>query len=199
MCLIPENLLQEQIMIQTIDTKENLIQQIKNQCEVSMELSFKEQHERVGNYGCDLIGRAIFLDLCNTKNYKEIFKFQLMELSLDGCKDCLVPRAIDDVDFMQYHIKDEMIYKLQDLIKEPGIGEDGIYIKKCESVAECPRIMKAIYQLLAIDPSFPEPEFTNFDRVPKDIPIRLADGKPNPEFFKTWFENTKKFFEREGL
>ena len=103
------------------------------------------------------------------------------------------------LEFLKYHIDDYDFNKLYDLIKDSKIGKEGINIEITEPVAKCPRIMKAIYDLLAIDPSFPEPEFTNFDRVPKDIPIRLEDGKPNPKFFKTWFENTKKFFEREGL
>lgn len=196
MCLLPESQQQGQIMMQQMDQKENLIQQIKTQCEASMKLTFKEQTERVGNYGCNLVARAIFLDLCTTKNYKEIFKFQLMELSLNGCTDCFVPQAINDIDFMQYHIDDYLIYELKTLIREPKIGENGIFMPLNKPVEKCPNVMQAIYQLLYIDPSFPEPEFTNFDRVPKDVPIRLKDGKPNPEFFKTWFENTKNFFKR---
>ena len=194
MCLLSENQIQEQIMIQKIEQKEDLIQQIKKQCEASMKISFKELEQRGG--ACDLVGRAIFLDLSTLKNYKEIFKFQLIALALDGCRDNFVPKATDNIELMQYNIDDFMIYKLKDLIKEPKIGRAGILIPLNEPVAECPDIIQAIYQLLYIDPSFPEPEFTNFDRVPKDIPIRLEDGKPNPEFFKIWFENTKKFFER---
>ena len=194
MCLLPENQIQEQVMFQKIEQQEDLVQQIKKQCETSMKLSFKELKQRGG--ACDLVGRAIFLDLCNTKNYKEIFKFQLIALALDGCRDNFVPKATDDLELMQYNIDDFIIYKLKDLIKEPKIGRAGILIPLNEPVAKYPDIIQAIYQLLYIDPSFPEPEFTNFDRVPKDIPIRLETGKPNPEFFKSWFENTKKFFER---
>lgn len=191
MCILPENQQQEQIMIQKIDQKADLIQKLKGICERSI----KEKSEELKSY-CNLMGRAIFYDLANTKNYKEIFKFQLIATVLWDCRDRCVVQADSPYEFLEYHIDDYEFNKLYDLIKESKIGKEGINIKRTEPVAKCPRIMKAIYDLLAIDPSFPEPEFTNFDRVPKDIPIRLADGKPNPEFFKTWFENAKKFFER---
>lgn len=191
MCLLPENQPQEQIMIQQIDQKTDLIKKLKNICEKSI----KEKSKELRSY-CNLMGRAIFYDLANTQNYTEIFKFQLIATILWDCRDRCVPQADSPYEFYQYHIDDYAFNKLYDLIKESKIGKEGINIKRTEPVSECPDIMQAIYDLLYIDPSFPEPEFTNFDRVPKDVPIRLKDGKPNPEFFKTWFENTKNFFKR---
>ncbi len=60
-------------------------------------------------------------------------------------------------------------------------------------MSTCPDIMQAIYDLLITEPAFPEPKFTDFTRVPKAIPIRLASGEPNPDFFIQWFDNCKKF------
>ena len=37
--------------------------------------------------------------------------------------------------------------------------------------------------------NFPEPEFTDFTRVPQGVAMRLETGEPNYQFFKQWYDN----------
>ena len=43
---------------------------------------------------------------------------------------------------------------------------------------------------------FPEPEFTDFTRVPQGVPIRLETREPNWRFFNQWYDNCVSFVEQ---
>ena len=69
-----------------------------------------------------------------------------------------------------------------------------ITLKDPQTVPTCsaPDGFGILYQAMAHD-AFPTPIFKlDGHNCPKDIPIRLEDGTPNPKFFEQWYENCLK-------
>ena len=181
------------VEIQKMDQKQNLIQKIKSLCEATKDI--KEP------IPVSLSMRAYFLDVCNATNADEIFSFKATHFLLDGCRDGLEIRNIEDSginpEFLKYHINTDEIFTLKHLIQDTGKGVNGIYdmpAKDCENDA-----FAAIYTTMKDYPDF-NPEFTTFTfggTMADMPPLRDKDGNPNMDFFRAWKQKTEDHYYRK--
>lgn len=177
------------VEIQKMDQKQNLLQNIKTLCEAT-----KDIREDIP---ANLPMRAYFLDVCNATNANEIFSFKAAHFLLDGCRDGLEIRNIEDCginpEFLKYHIDTDEIFRLKHLIKYTGKGDEGIYdpTEDCES-----QTFRAIYTIMKDYPDF-NPEFTTFTfggKMADMPPLRDKDGNPNMKFFRAWKQKTENYY-----
>ncbi len=159
----------------------------------------------------NMINRALFLDILTTKNRQQLFQFNFFKYFIPA-SNTFCARAVEELQiYIEGYSIDDVISafdisnysntldKLYGDLKMKSVGGENVPLT--ESIWESiyglfPESIHCLIAALRLQ-NFPEPEFTDFTRVPKDIPIRLASGEPNPDFFIQWFDNCKKFVCRE--
>ena len=146
--------------------------------------------------------RAYFLDVCNATNADEIFSFKATHWLLDGCRDGLEVRNMEDSginpEFAKYHISTDEIFTLEHLLAAIGKGRTGIY-KKMPAEDCANDTFRAIYTIMRDFPDF-KPEFTTFTfggTMADMPPLRNKDGNPNMDFFRAWKQKTEAYYSRK--
>ena len=145
--------------------------------------------------------RAYFLDVCNATNTDEIFSFKAASRFLDGCRDGLEVRNMEDYginpEFAKYHISTDEIFDLIHLIENTGKGHTGIRRMPAQDCANY--AFRAIYTIMYDFPDF-NPQFTifTFGGTMADMPpLRDKDGNPNMDFFRAWKQKTEAYYSRK--
>ena len=185
---------QPTIEVQKMDQKQDLLKKIRAMCEATKDIT-----EPIP---VNLPMRAYFLDVCNATNADEIFSFKVAHFLLNGCRDGLEVRNMEDYgidpEFAKYHISTDEIFTLKDLINDAtGKGTASIYdmpTKDCASDT-----FEAIYTIMLKNPDF-NPQFTTFTfggTMADMPPLRDKDGNPNMDFFRAWKDKTEAYYSRK--
>ena len=183
------------IEVQKMNQKQDLLKKIRAMCEATKDIT-----EPIP---VNLPMRAYFLDVCNATNADEILSFKVAHFLLNGCRDGLEVRNMEDSginpEFAKYHISTDEIFTLKHLINDAtGKGDDGIY-KKMPAEGCANDTFLAIYTIMRDFPDF-NPEFTTFTfggTMADMPPLRDKDGNPNMDFFRAWKQKTEAYYSRK--
>ena len=152
----------------------------------------------------NMIQRALFLDLLRTKNRERLLHFNFVKKFLPSA-NTFCSRAVEE---LQIYIKgysiDEVIAaldlsfytnvldKLCGDLKMKSVGGENVDLSpdwdKDNRFYRLPECIQYLISALRLQ-NFPEPEFTDFTRVPQGVAMRLETGEPNYQFFKQWYDN----------
>jgi len=163
------------------------------------------------DYGKEnMIQRALFLDLLRTKNREQLLQFNFVKKFLPSA-NTFCSRAVEELQiYIEGYSIDKVIAVLDlslytnfldnlcgDLKMKSAGGENVDLSPDWDEDNRFYRLPECIQCLIAAlrFQNFPEPEFTDFARVPRDVPIRLETGEPNWQFFNQWYDNCVKYID----
>ena len=152
----------------------------------------------------NMIQRGLFLDLLKTKNREQLLQFNFVKKFLPSA-NTFCSRAVEELQlYIEGYSIDKVIAAL-DLslytnfldnlcgdLKMKSVGGENVDLSPdWDENNRFYRLPECIQYLIAAlrFQNFPEPEFTDFTRVPRGVPIRLETGEPNWQFFNQWYDN----------
>ena len=180
------------VEVQKMDLKLDLIKKFK---------TIFEETKDIKDFPANLPMRAYFLDVCNATNFEEIFSFSAANWLLEGCRDGLEVRNMEDYGIdpalLKYHISTDEFFTLIHWIEDTGKGTSGIYKMPAKDCAS--DTFRAIYTIMSKNPDF-TPKFTTFTfggTMADMPPLRDKDGNPNMDFFRAWQQKTEDYYYRK--
>ena len=158
----------------------------------------------------DMLYRALFLDLLRTKNRERLLQFNFVKKFLPSA-NTFCSRAVEELQiYIEGYSIDDVIDILDlspytnffdnlcgDLKMKSAGGENVDLSPDWDEDNRFYRLPECIQYLISAlrFQNFPEPEFTDFTRVPQGMPIRLETGEPNYQFFNQWYDNCVKYID----
>lgn len=169
-----------QAIVEKIDEMDMYINNIARTCEESVRAGLKDGY-------CNPIPRALFADICNSKNRRDFLQYRLVYNVLFECGDCCGPRGQDQ--YLEYHVSDNAIYELGEVIKSGIDCKDKHAPVSDELHTSYPGYVTSLYLVLLSKPELVQ-NFTKF-MCGKD----LDRTQPLEEFVKDWYDSTKAYID----
>lgn len=165
----------------------------------------------------DMIHRVLFLDLLNTKNREQLLKFDVVKeffpptetfppIPTNLPKGNKKPFAYCNVSINEYFRMGDIRTYVEPFNRFYGNLKTGFWgvnivdlsynLAKDSRYSRLPKCMHHLIAALYLR-NFPEPEFADFTRIPREIPIRLENGEPNDLFFNQWYDNCVSYVDGE--
>ncbi len=149
----------------------------------------------------DMLYRALLLDLLRTKNRERLLQFNFVKSFLPSA-NTFCSRAAESSNLQYYSLEELIAFDISDYsnvldnlcgdLKMKSVGGENVDLSpdwdKDNRFYRLPECIQYLISALRLQ-NFPEPEFTDFTRVPRGVAMRLETGEPNYQFFKQWYDN----------
>lgn len=155
----------------------------------------------------DMLYRALLLDLLRTKNRERLLQFNFVKNFLPSA-NTFCSRAAESSDLQYYSLEELIAFDISDYsnvldnlcgnLKMKSVGGENVDLSpdwdENNKYGYFPKCIRYLISALRLQ-NFPEPEFTDFTRVPQGVAMRLETGEPNYQFFKQWYDNCVNYVE----